>query len=63
MCEELTKAQIDEAIREEKRAYSKRWRAENKDKVAASNARYWRKRAEQKLKAEQEAANNGKVSV
>lgn len=41
---------IKQAIREEKRAYFKKWRSENKDKVKKHNATYWKTRTEKKLK-------------
>ena len=59
----MTQKQLDTLAAEERKEYFREWRSKNKDKVAASNARYWRKRAEQKLKADQKAANNGKASV
>ncbi len=30
---------------EAKRAYMKKWRAKNRDKVKANNARYWERKA------------------
>ena len=38
------RALSDEA-REAQRAYKREWRAKNKDKVRASNNRYWEKKA------------------
>ena len=35
-----------------KREYMKRWRAANKDKVKANNARYWAKKAKEAQKTE-----------
>ena len=52
---EFTKEQQDAAAAAY-RAYRKEWRAKNKDKVKASNTRYWLKRAEQ-LAAERDATN------
>jgi len=41
---------IEELAREERLQYFKEWRAKNKDKLKETNARYWKKRAETKLK-------------
>ena len=46
----------DEKIRQSKNEYPRRWRAANKDKVRASNERYWVRRAERE--AAQQAAEN-----
>lgn len=35
----------ERAIVEARRAYQKKWRAKNKDKVKAANDRYWLKKA------------------
>lgn len=35
-----------EAQRKYKREYMRKWRAENKEKVAANNRKYWERRAE-----------------
>ena len=43
------------SVIEAKRAYHKEWRAKNKDKIAASNKRYWERRAA-KIAAERERA-------
>ena len=40
---------LEQAILEEKRAYFKNWRANNKDKVKKNNAEYWRRKALQRI--------------
>ena len=35
----------EELIREARREYSRKWRAENRDKVKAAQDRYWLKKA------------------
>lgn len=47
---------INEQARNARREYYREWRARNKDKIKASNERYWMKRA-RKLLEEQGAAN------
>lgn len=36
---------MDPKVRQIKNAYMREWRARNKDKVQASQERYWRKKA------------------
>ena len=36
---------LSDKAREAQRAYKREWRAKNKDKVKASNNRYWEKKA------------------
>ena len=48
---------IEEIAREERLAYFREWRANNKDKVKKHNATYWEKRAK-RIIAEREAKNN-----
>lgn len=57
---------MDEKARREaaeaRNAYARKWRAANKDKVRASNQRYWLRKAEREKaenKNEQEAGKNG----
>ena len=45
---------LEQLSLEERREYFRKWRANNKDRVTKHNADYWKKRAEQRLKAEQE---------
>ena len=44
---------IDEIAREERLAYFREWRANNKDKVKKHNQNFWKRKAEQRLLAEQ----------
>ena len=48
---------IEEIAREERLAYFREWRANNKDKVKKHNATYWQNRAKRRL-AEREANQN-----
>lgn len=48
---------IEEIAREERLAYFREWRANNKDKVKKHNATYWEKRAK-RIIAEREAKQN-----
>ena len=52
----MTKEELTEAAKAEQRAYYKKWRAEHKAEIKASNARYWENSARKRL--EQEAAEN-----
>lgn len=45
---------IEEIAREERLAYFREWRANNKDKVKKHNTTYWQNRAKRRL-AEREA--------
>lgn len=38
---------MDPKVRQIKNAYMREWRARNKDKVQASQERYWRKKAKE----------------
>lgn len=46
---------LEELAREERLKYFKEWRAKNKDKVKASNKKYWEKRALKNREKEREA--------
>ena len=48
-------AYLSEEAREAKRAYMKKWRDENKDKVRATQERYWKKKLEQMRKENKSA--------
>ena len=48
---------IEEIARDERLAYFREWRANNKDKVKNHNATYWEKRAK-RIIAEREAKQN-----
>jgi len=43
---------LTELAAEERRAYRRKWNAENRDKNREYRERYWMRRAEEKLKAE-----------
>ena len=44
----MTAQELKEAVLSERRAYYRKWRKENPDKVRRHNENYWRKRALQK---------------
>lgn len=46
----MSNAEMSAAAKEAKKAYNREWRAKNKDKVKAANARYWEKVAERRAK-------------
>ena len=48
---------VEEIAREERLAYFREWRANNKDKVKKHNATYWEKRAK-RIIAERESKQN-----
>ena len=41
---------LEQMILEERRAYYKKWRDDNKDKVKNYNAAYWKRRVDRKIK-------------
>lgn len=43
---------LSDKARDAQRAYKREWRAKNRDKVKASNARYWEKKAREQSKRE-----------
>ncbi len=47
----------ERAIIEARRAYQKKWRAENKDKVKAANNRFWAKKAAELIESEGNTSN------
>jgi hypothetical protein len=49
---------IEEIAREERLAYFKEWRANNKDRVKKYNAAYWQKRAIQKATTKENNIND-----
>ena len=51
------KKTIEELAREERLAYFREWRANNKDKVKQHQATYWQRRAERTI-AERQAKKN-----
>lgn len=48
---------LEEMARQERLEYFKKWRANNKDKVRATNKRYWEKRALRKVQQAQTTDN------
>lgn len=54
---------MSEYVREQqlkkKREYYKRWRANNPDKVKASQAKYWTRKAEESRSANNDQQNGG----
>ena len=55
----MTREQLEELAREERRAYLKEWRAANPEKVRKHRINYWFRRMERKLD-EEEAAKEEK---
>lgn len=53
----MTNEQLEERARQAQREYFRNWRRKNPDKVRASNARYWAKRAA-RMAAEKEATKH-----
>lgn len=52
----LINEQLEELAREIQREYLREWRKRNPDKVREYNKRYWRKKALEMLKEQQEDA-------
>ena len=48
----ITPEYLEELARAEQRKYKAEWRSKNKDKVRATNKKYWAKRALKRLEAE-----------
>ena len=55
MDKKLTDKEIQELAREKQREYLREWRKKNPDKVKEYNQRYWRKKALEMLKEQQDA--------
>jgi len=51
----FTDEQLEELARELQREYLREWRRNNPDKVKEYNERYWKKKALEMLKEQQEA--------
>lgn len=51
----------EDAITQAKREYFKEWRAKNKDKIKASNRRYWQNRAKKIKELEEDVKKEGEV--
>lgn len=43
----MIKKELTEEARQARNAYMKRWRAENKDKVAEYNAKFWQRKSDE----------------
>lgn len=52
----MTEFELEERARLEKNRYLREWRAKNRDKVKAQNARYWKRRA---LQGERKEVSSG----
>lgn len=50
---------IEEIAREERLAYFRNWRANNREKVKQHNQNYWLRKAEQRLEREKEETDDG----
>ena len=48
---------LEQLAREERARYAREWRAKNRDRVRASNQRYWKKRAAKAAGISQEEKN------
>ena len=48
----MTAQELKEAVLKERRAYYRKWRKDNPDKVRRHNENYWRKRALLRAEAE-----------
>ena len=44
----MSNLKLQELARQERNQYAREWRAKNKDKVRASNSRYWERKAMKK---------------
>lgn len=53
----VTLTSEERAIIEARRAYQKKWRAENKEKLKAANARFWAKKAAELTEPEGNTSN------
>ena len=47
--------ELEQKAKELQAEYHRKWRAENKEKVAAINKRYWKKKAAAMIEAEKES--------
>ena len=50
---------MTEEAKAARRAYKKQWRANNKDKIKASTARYWERKAKQAEEEERQRTEEG----
>lgn len=51
-------ATLEKAV-QERRLYQKQWRENNREKIKATQLRYWAKRAAQREQAEKDGGKNG----
>lgn len=51
----MCQSELEEKARQERKAYMKKWRAENKDKVKKHQQTYWQRKAQKKADAEEES--------
>ncbi len=54
----MEKINLDELVVQARRAYYKKWRAENKDKVAQHNRNFWARKAQAALAASEQSEGN-----
>lgn len=55
---EITPEYLKELARSEQRKYKAEWRRKNRDKVKASNQKYWAKRALKRLEEQKKEEDN-----
>ena len=53
----MNKKQLKEKALEMRRAYQREWRRKNRDKVRASNLRYWERKAQRENQEEGQGVN------
>ena len=53
----MNKIQLKEKALEMRRAYQREWRRKNRDKVRASNLRYWERKAQRENQEEGQGVN------
>lgn len=51
----MSEAENERLAREERNAYHREYRRKNKEKIKKQQADYWRRKAEQRAKTEQQA--------
>ena len=51
----MSEKDLEQLIRAERNAYSREWRAKNKDRIKQHNADYWKRRVLKTLEAQKEA--------
>ena len=48
----MSEREIQELVREERRRYAREWRKKNPEKVRAANQRYWERKVQARLAAD-----------